>query len=109
MNEPLPSDVATGIVTQPQGPVRAKSSSRSPLKSPQTAFAPKVEAQVGKFVTVAFVVVKRALELGLANAIGIVPQNSGPVSAMSSLPSPLKSQAKSFTPSAEAQTGNPAS
>ena len=99
---PSPFENATGIVPQPAGPVSAMSTQMSPLKSPVTALAPTVAAQVGKFVTALLVTWK--LPLPFEKAIGMPLQPDTPVSAMSSRPSPSKSPT---TACAAAPTASP--
>src|SRR6478752_4369033 len=102
LNEPLPNESATGIEPQPETPVSAMSSRRSPLKSPTMALAPGKLAQVVKLSMVLFTNVN--VPLPLESAIGTRPQ-SAPVSAMSSRPSPSKSPATGTTLAVAAKPG----
>src|SRR6185503_4742410 len=99
---PLPLEKATGMLPQPEAPVKATSLWASPLKSPTSGFAFKVAAQTAKLTIGAFVTLK--VPLPLENATGMLPQPEGPVNATSVRPSPLKSPASGLAFKVAAQT-----
>src|SRR6185503_13208914 len=60
---PSPLENATGMLPQPEAPVKATSLWRSPLKSPTSGLAFKVAAQTAKLTIGAFVTLKVPLPL----------------------------------------------
>src|SRR5262245_22458321 len=86
---PLPFERATGKVFHVEGPVSAISALPSPLKSPTNFLACGSEDKLAKSPMNVLVTVK--LPLPFERATGKVFHDEGPVSAISALPSPLKS------------------
>src|SRR5216683_1260417 len=101
---PSPLEKATGTDVQPCPPVSAMSALPSPLKSPTSGVTPGRDAQVPKSPRITLVTLK--LPSPLEKATGIEVQPWPPTSAMSALPSPLKSPTSAVTPGIDAQVPN---
>src|SRR6516164_3932742 len=98
---PSPLEKATGRVFHQEAPISAMSAFPSPLKSPTSLTTPGCAAQLAKLSN--GLSVTRKVPSPLEKAIGRVFHQEAPVSAMSALPSPLKSPTSLTTPGCAAQ------
>src|SRR5216683_2664475 len=104
---PSPLEKATGTEIQPCPPVSAMSALPSPLKSPTSGVTSGRDAKVPNCPMIVLVTLK--LPSPLEKATGTDVQPCPPVSAMSALPSPLKSPTSGVTPGRDVQPWPPTS